>query len=77
VCGAGEIKWKGGLLFIGEALSGELVGLAELDNGDHQPGPTCRQSARLNRPSPVLSVPRGLWISVGAAEWYAKFLHDC
>jgi len=35
VHGAGEIKWRGGLVFIGEALAGELVGLAELENGDH------------------------------------------
>ena len=32
---AGEIKWRGEMVFIGEALVGELVGLAELDNGDH------------------------------------------
>jgi transposase InsO family protein len=31
----GEIKWKGESVFIGEALAGELVGLAELENGDH------------------------------------------
>jgi transposase InsO family protein len=31
----GEIKWRGQLAFVGEALAGELVGLAELDNGDH------------------------------------------
>jgi transposase InsO family protein len=35
VRGAGEIKWRGELIFIGEALAGELVGLAELENGDH------------------------------------------
>jgi transposase InsO family protein len=29
----GAIKWKGEEVFIGEALIGELVGLAELDNG--------------------------------------------
>ena len=32
---AGDIKWKGGYIFIGEAFAGELVGLAEIDNGDH------------------------------------------
>ena len=32
---AGDIKWKGDYIFIGEAFAGELVGLAELDNGDH------------------------------------------
>ena len=32
---AGEIKWRGETVFIGEALVGELVGLAELENGDH------------------------------------------
>ncbi|EJB03979.1 hypothetical protein Rleg9DRAFT_2825, partial [Rhizobium leguminosarum bv. trifolii WSM597] len=32
---SGEIKWKGGRLFVSEALAGELVGLSELENGDH------------------------------------------
>lgn len=32
---AGEIKWKGSRLFVSEVLAGELVGLAELENGDH------------------------------------------
>ena len=31
----GEIKWRGELVFIGEALIGEQVGIAELENGDH------------------------------------------
>lgn len=31
----GEIKWRGAFAFVSEALAGELVGLAELDNGDH------------------------------------------
>ena len=31
----GQIKWRGEFVFIGEAFIGELVGLAELDNGDH------------------------------------------
>ncbi len=31
----GEIKWRGAFTFVGEALAGELVGLAELENGDH------------------------------------------
>ena len=31
----GEIKWRGELAFISEALADELVGLAELENGDH------------------------------------------
>ncbi len=31
----GEIKWQGEYAFVSEALVGELVGLAELDNGDH------------------------------------------
>lgn len=31
----GEIKWRGAFTFVGEALEGELVGLAELENGDH------------------------------------------
>ncbi len=31
----GLIKWKGEMIFIGEALEGELVGIAELENGDH------------------------------------------
>ena len=30
---SGAIKWQGEEVFIGEALAGELVGLAELDNG--------------------------------------------
>ena len=30
----GEVKWRGDLIFIGEALVGELVGIAELENGD-------------------------------------------
>ncbi len=32
---AGEIKWRGEFAFVSEALAGELVGLAELDTGDH------------------------------------------
>lgn len=32
---SGEIKWMGGRLFVSEALAGELVGLSELENGDH------------------------------------------
>jgi transposase InsO family protein len=31
----GQIKWRGGLVFIGEALAGELVGLVEFDTGAH------------------------------------------
>jgi hypothetical protein len=31
----GEIKWKGEFVFIGEALVDELVGIAELETGDH------------------------------------------
>lgn len=31
----GEIKWRGEFAFVSEALEGELVGLAELENGDH------------------------------------------
>jgi transposase InsO family protein/transposase-like protein len=31
----GEIKWRGEEVFIGEALAGELVGLAEHDSGGH------------------------------------------
>jgi transposase InsO family protein len=31
----GTIKWRGEQVFIGEALAGELVGLAELENGGH------------------------------------------
>ena len=30
---SGTIKWKGEEVFIGEALVGELIGLAERDNG--------------------------------------------
>jgi hypothetical protein len=32
---SGEIKWKTELVFISEALIGELVGIAELETGDH------------------------------------------
>lgn len=32
---AGWIKWRGETVFIGEALGGELVGIAELENGNH------------------------------------------
>ncbi len=31
----GEIKWRGEFAFISEAVVGELVGLAELETGDH------------------------------------------
>lgn len=31
----GTIKWRGEQVFIGEALAGEIVGLAELDNGGY------------------------------------------
>jgi transposase InsO family protein len=31
----GEIMWRGELLFLSEALIGELVGIAELETGDH------------------------------------------
>ena len=31
----GEIKWKGEFIFIGEALVHELIGIAELETGDH------------------------------------------
>src|SRR5262249_28815681 len=32
---SGEIMWKGERVFISEALVGELVGIAELETGDH------------------------------------------
>ncbi|WP_246164163.1 integrase core domain-containing protein [Blastochloris sulfoviridis] len=32
---AGDIKWKGEHVFIGEAFAGELLGLEELETGDH------------------------------------------
>ena len=32
---SGEIAWKGELVFVSEALVGELVGIAELESGDH------------------------------------------
>jgi len=32
---AGEIKWRGETIFIGEALAGELIGLASCDSGAH------------------------------------------
>ena len=32
---AGEIKWRGRPIFVSEALVGELVGIAELETGDH------------------------------------------
>ncbi len=31
----GDIKWHGEHVFVGEALAGELVGLAEHDTGGH------------------------------------------
>ena len=31
----GEVKWKGEFVFIGQALVDELVGIAELETGDH------------------------------------------
>jgi transposase InsO family protein len=31
----GEIKWRGEYVFVSEALTGELVGLAELETGDY------------------------------------------
>jgi hypothetical protein len=31
----GEIKWQGEEIFIGEAIAGELVGVAEHDSGGH------------------------------------------
>ena len=34
VHGNGEIRWRGRSIFIGEALAGELVGLAALESGD-------------------------------------------
>jgi len=32
---AGEIMWRGERVFVSEALTGELVGIAELETGDH------------------------------------------
>jgi transposase InsO family protein len=32
---SGEIKWKGERVFVSEALVGELIGIAELETGDH------------------------------------------
>jgi transposase InsO family protein len=32
---SGEIMWKGGRLFVSEVLAGELLGIAELEIGDH------------------------------------------
>lgn len=32
---SGEIIWKGGRVFVSEALVGELIGIAELETGDH------------------------------------------
>ncbi len=31
----GEIKWRGEFAFVSEAVVGELIGLAELETGDH------------------------------------------
>jgi transposase InsO family protein len=31
----GIIKWRGGSVFVSEALSGELIGIAALESGDH------------------------------------------
>jgi len=35
VRGSGEIKWRGERVFIGEALAGEVVGIAERDEGQY------------------------------------------
>ena len=32
---AGEIKWQGELLFVSQALVGDIIGIAELETGDH------------------------------------------
>lgn len=32
---SGDIKWRGGRVFVSEVLAGELVGLEELESGDH------------------------------------------
>ena len=32
---SGEIMWKGDRLFVSEVLAGELLGIAELETGDH------------------------------------------
>ncbi len=32
---AGQIKWRGEEILVGEAFAGELVGLAEHDSGGH------------------------------------------
>jgi transposase InsO family protein len=32
---AGEIKWNGAYVFVSDVLIGELIGIAELDTGDH------------------------------------------
>ncbi len=34
VLGKGEIRWDGGLMYISEALAGEVIGIAELPSGD-------------------------------------------
>jgi len=45
----GEIKWRGEAVFVGEALAGELVGLAEPENGDHVVRFCDRELGVLNR----------------------------
>lgn len=35
VLATGQIRWQGGLLYISEALAGELIGLVVLPSGDH------------------------------------------
>jgi transposase InsO family protein len=32
---SGEIRWRGEFVFVGEALAGEFVGIADLETGDH------------------------------------------
>ena len=39
----GEIKWKGRLIFIGEAFAGELIGLSEDEKGAHRVSFASRQ----------------------------------
>ena len=31
---SGQIKWRGGFVFVSEAVAGEVVGLAETERGD-------------------------------------------
>lgn len=69
---AGDIKWRGQTIFIGEALAGELIGLAEDVNGGHRVRFATRQLGLL-APNFVFHRYAGPpWRTVSAAEHEAR-----